>query len=52
MIELNQQQLELIARTVASGAAADAADLVLRALREYSARHVAELSRANELPDD
>jgi hypothetical protein len=52
VLEVNQQQLELIARTVARGAATDPAALVLRALREYSARHSAELARTEGLPDD
>ncbi|TSJ64097.1 hypothetical protein FO470_02000 [Starkeya sp. 3C] len=37
---LNQQQLELIDRTVASGVAADRAALVRHALRRYAARHL------------
>jgi len=38
-LELNQQQLELLDRTVARGAAPDRAALIRRALREYAARH-------------
>jgi Arc/MetJ-type ribon-helix-helix transcriptional regulator len=37
-LRLNQQQLELIDRTVAQGAAADRAALVRRALREQCAK--------------
>lgn len=39
-MKLNQQQLELIERTVAGGAASDRDALIRRALREYAARHV------------
>lgn len=37
---LNQQQLELIDRTLATGVAADRAALVRHALRRYAARHL------------
>lgn len=37
---LNQQQLELIDRTLAAGVAADRAALVRHALRRYAARHL------------
>ncbi|MBV8536841.1 MAG: ribbon-helix-helix protein, CopG family [Alphaproteobacteria bacterium] len=40
-LELNQQQLELIDRTVARGVAPDRAALVRLALREYAAAHAA-----------
>ena len=40
ILKLNQQQLELLDRTIARGEAADRAELVRRALREYAARHV------------
>ena len=36
---LNQQQLELIDRTIAKGAAADRAALVKLALREHAEKH-------------
>jgi Arc/MetJ-type ribon-helix-helix transcriptional regulator len=39
VLKLNQQQLELIDKTVARGEAADRAALVRRALAEFSARH-------------
>jgi Arc/MetJ-type ribon-helix-helix transcriptional regulator len=39
VLKLNQQQLELIDRTVARGAAPDRAALVRLALREYAERH-------------
>jgi Arc/MetJ-type ribon-helix-helix transcriptional regulator len=39
-LELNQQQLDLVDRTVARGAAPDRVELVRRALREYAARHL------------
>jgi Arc/MetJ-type ribon-helix-helix transcriptional regulator len=38
-LKLNQQQLELIDRTVARGIAPDRAALVRLALREYAAAH-------------
>jgi Arc/MetJ-type ribon-helix-helix transcriptional regulator len=38
-LQLNQQQLELIDRTVARGIAPDRASLVRLALREYAAAH-------------
>jgi len=38
-LKLNQQQLELLDRTIARGAAPDRAALIRRALREYAARH-------------
>ncbi len=38
-LKLNHQQLELIDRTVARGAAPDRASLVRKALREYAAAH-------------
>jgi Arc/MetJ-type ribon-helix-helix transcriptional regulator len=41
-LKLNQQQLELIDRTVARGIAADRAALVRLALREYAAARAAE----------
>lgn len=39
-IALNQQQLELIDRTLAAGVAADRAALIKHALRRYAARHL------------
>jgi glutamine synthetase len=39
VLELNQQQLELVDRTVAQGAAADRAALVKLAIREYAEKH-------------
>ncbi len=41
VLQLNQQQLELIDRTIAEGAARDRAELVRLALREYAAAHQA-----------
>jgi hypothetical protein len=38
-LKLNQQQLELVDRTVARGIAPDRAALVRLALREYAAAH-------------
>ncbi|MGH8803291.1 MAG: hypothetical protein ACREXN_00930 [Polaromonas sp.] len=38
ILKLNQQQLELLDRTVARGVAPDRASLVKLALREYAAR--------------
>jgi Arc/MetJ-type ribon-helix-helix transcriptional regulator len=40
-LKLNQQQLELVDRTVARGIAPDRAALVRLALREYAAAHLA-----------
>jgi Arc/MetJ-type ribon-helix-helix transcriptional regulator len=40
-LKLNQQQLELVDRTVARGIAPDRAALVRLALREYAAVHLA-----------
>jgi hypothetical protein len=39
-LKLNQQQLELVDRTVAGGIAPDRAALVRLALREYAAAHL------------
>jgi metal-responsive CopG/Arc/MetJ family transcriptional regulator len=39
VLKLNQQQLELLDRTVERGAAPDRVALVRLALREYAARH-------------
>lgn len=39
ILTLNQQQLELIDRTVAKGVAADREALIRLALREYAERH-------------
>jgi hypothetical protein len=41
-LRLNQQQLELIDRTIAQGVAADRVSLVRLALREYAAAREAE----------
>jgi Arc/MetJ-type ribon-helix-helix transcriptional regulator len=41
-LRLNQQQLELIDRTIAQGVAPDRASLVRLALREYAAARKAE----------
>ena len=38
-LKLNQQQLELLDRTIARGAAQDREALIRRALREYAAKH-------------
>ena len=48
VLKLNQQQLELIDRTVARGAAPDRTALVRRALREYAARHGAPAGSQSE----
>jgi metal-responsive CopG/Arc/MetJ family transcriptional regulator len=39
VLKLNQQQLELLDRTVAKGAAADRKSLIRRAIREHAGRH-------------
>lgn len=39
VVKLNQQQLELLDKTVARGAAPDRIALIRRALREYAAKH-------------
>jgi Arc/MetJ-type ribon-helix-helix transcriptional regulator len=41
-LQLNQQQLELMDRTIAQGVAADRAALVRLALREYAAARKAD----------
>jgi Arc/MetJ-type ribon-helix-helix transcriptional regulator len=41
-LRLNQQQLELMDRTIAQGVAADRTALVRLALREYAAAHQAD----------
>ena len=38
-LKLNQQQLELLDRTIAQGVAQDRVSLVRLALREYAAKH-------------
>jgi Arc/MetJ-type ribon-helix-helix transcriptional regulator len=49
-LQLNQQQLELIDRTIARGAAPDRAALVRLAIREYAAARKAETkAKANDL---
>jgi len=45
VLKLNQQQLELLDRTIARGVAADRASLVRLALREYAAAHRDEKPR-------
>jgi hypothetical protein len=47
-LKLNQQQLELLDRTVARGIAPDRAALVRLALREYAAARRAEATREGE----
>ena len=39
VLKLNQQQLDLLDRTIANGAAPDRVALVKRALREYGEKH-------------
>jgi Arc/MetJ-type ribon-helix-helix transcriptional regulator len=46
-LKLNQQQIELIERTIARGAAPDIEGLVRRALRDYAARHPRESGKSN-----
>jgi len=41
-LRLNQQQLELMDRTIAQGTAPDRVSLVRLALREYAAAHKAD----------
>jgi hypothetical protein len=43
-LRLNQQQLELMDRTIAQGVAPDRVALVRLALREYAAAHQADAS--------
>jgi Arc/MetJ-type ribon-helix-helix transcriptional regulator len=45
VMKLNQQQLELLDRTVRSGEAPDRAALVRMALREYTARRRAQAAK-------
>lgn len=44
-LRLNQQQLELMDRTIALGVAADRVALVRLALREYASAHKADANR-------
>jgi hypothetical protein len=44
-LRLNQQQLELMDRTIAQGVAPDRVSLVRLALREYAAAHKADAAR-------
>ncbi|MGY3606798.1 MULTISPECIES: hypothetical protein [unclassified Bradyrhizobium] len=46
-LRLNQQQLELMDRTIAQGVARDRAALVRLALREYAANRKAETARSS-----
>jgi hypothetical protein len=46
-LRLNQQQLELIDRTIAQGVAIDRVALVRLALREYAAAHKADAVTEN-----
>ena len=49
-LQLNQQQLELIDRTIARGVAPDRAALVRLAVREYTAARKAETTaKANDV---
>jgi Arc/MetJ-type ribon-helix-helix transcriptional regulator len=49
-LQLNQQQLELMDRTIARGVAPDRAALVRLALREYAAARRAEtMAKPNDL---
>jgi hypothetical protein len=49
-LQLNQQQLELMDRTIARGVAPDRVALVRLALREYAAARKAEITaRPNDL---
>jgi Arc/MetJ-type ribon-helix-helix transcriptional regulator len=49
-LQLNQQQLELMDRTIARGIAADRAALVRLAIREYAAARKAETgAKPNDL---
>jgi Arc/MetJ-type ribon-helix-helix transcriptional regulator len=43
-LRLNQQQLELIDRSVKAGEAASREDLIRRALKEFAAAHLAAAS--------
>jgi hypothetical protein len=46
VLQLNQQQLELLDRTIAQGVAADRPSLVRLALREYAAAHRDDAQRS------
>jgi hypothetical protein len=50
-LRLNQQQLELMDRTIAQGVAPDRVALVLLALREYAAAHKADVVKPEGLPE-
>jgi len=45
VMKLNQQQLELLDRTIAQGVAPDRVSLVRLALREYAAQRKAEAAQ-------
>lgn len=49
-IALNQQQLELIDRTIEKGMASDRVTLVKHALRAYAIRHLVDQSVAERAP--
>ena len=49
-LKLNQQQLELMDRTIAQGVAPDRAALVLHALRAYAVAHRADAANAMTTP--
>jgi hypothetical protein len=48
-LRLNQQQLELIDRTIAQGVAPDRVALVRIALYEYAAAHEAEADKSGKM---
>jgi Arc/MetJ-type ribon-helix-helix transcriptional regulator len=50
-LKLNQQQLELIDRTIARGVAPDRAALVRLALHEYAATHAANAGKDAQSKD-
>ena len=49
VLKLNQQQLELLDRTVGKGVAADREALVKLALREYAAQRAKEAAKEAEV---
>lgn len=48
-LKLNQQQLELLDRTIAQGSASDRPNLIRLALREYAAKHQGDARQASTI---
>jgi metal-responsive CopG/Arc/MetJ family transcriptional regulator len=50
VLKLNQQQIELLDKTIARGAAPDRVALIRRALREYALKHGTPQGKAAGTP--